>query len=229
MTKQIKPGYITAKEACIILGKNAKYLSNDRQKFQKLPWLKHKGKVLYKKEDVLAHKEMLKQKARDKPKTIKEIKIFMKSSKGDKENHNVTFFGTKGKVTNLTTESSTNTLFKPVKNKASHKPKAPKYIFIKKKGTVKEIKPGEFKPLPIDLDAMQVTIQELQEEVRRLNQELINVRSSYNTYLKDIAELRTHIVNNRKETNDHIYKIELALQNAGVKLDKSWFRGWFGR
>jgi hypothetical protein len=64
MKKQIKPGYITSTEAAIILGKDQKFLSNDRYKTQKIPFIKSGMSIFYKKEDILAYKEVLYSNAR---------------------------------------------------------------------------------------------------------------------------------------------------------------------
>lgn len=57
MTKIIKRGYVTEKQAAKILGKTQKSMQNDRYKGQKLPFIKHEGRILYKKSDLRAEWE----------------------------------------------------------------------------------------------------------------------------------------------------------------------------
>lgn len=102
MTKQLKQDYITSAEAASILGRDHKFLSNDRYKTKRIPFIKSGKSILYKKEDVVAYKEVLDKISRRKPKTIKEIKIFKKSSKGIKKEPTAIFHGKKGKATHVT-------------------------------------------------------------------------------------------------------------------------------
>lgn len=58
MTKVIKKGYLTEKQAAKLLGKSQKWLQNDRYTRQTMPFIKDDGRVLYKKNDVVNFKEM---------------------------------------------------------------------------------------------------------------------------------------------------------------------------